>query len=111
MSRSLRTLLILCKAQCPACPGNETLGHDERCWVAEAIRAEERVQMWTKEKPTEAGWYWVRSQRHPAQIRNFQLPLTNPSKDAQPQPVDGPYSSDGWEEFAGPIPCPQPPNR
>lgn len=70
---------------------------------------------WTKTKPTEPGWYWVRmtddnGRRYGPEIHCFELSRHNLNP-AAPEPIDGPWSREGWEWFAGPIPEPEKPAK
>lgn len=65
----------------------------------------------TQERPKVCGFYWVRSNRNPWRqwhIRRF-VRMKSPSPDCQLiQPEDGPFSTEGWDWFAGPLNPPDP---
>lgn len=72
---------------------------------------------WTKAKPGACGWYWCFTPAQPGwqgagpTIREFIMFVGVD----HPEPRDGPYSSEGWQFFAGPIkeptgPLPVPPD-
>ena len=61
--------------------------------------------VWTREKPTKCGYYWVKSRLHYKRITRFIIsPVIGDSSHIEPQ--DGPLSTQGWEWFCGPIPSP-----
>lgn len=60
---------------------------------------------WTAKKPTNPGWYWVRSlPKHAEQIIRFED--AGGERDGAIKPTTGDLSAHGWKEFSGPIPPP-----
>ena len=61
--------------------------------------------VWTSEKPTLPGWYWVRSlPKYTEQIIRFEE--SSGERAGQIEPITGALSTYGWKEFCGPIPPP-----
>jgi hypothetical protein len=60
--------------------------------------------LWTKKKPTRIGWYWVRKGTANPEIRRF---VRWDSDKGNVEPYDGPYSTFGWDWFAGPLQAPE----
>ena len=66
---------------------------------------------WTTEKPAEPGWYWVKCtkylpKRGDVEIIRFDKTLFEREESHPIQPTSGGLSTEGWDEFAGPIPLP-----
>lgn len=57
--------------------------------------------VWTKAKPLVPGWYFVRAANYPARILFFEFTANFGAGGIEP--TEGPRSTIGWEEFAGPI--------
>lgn len=62
---------------------------------------------WTKDKPTRQGNYWVKNHNRGPMI--VYIATGSHHKSYVMDCVSGPYSVEGWEWFAGPIPIPRDP--
>jgi hypothetical protein len=65
---------------------------------------------WTREKPTRPGFYWVRNDtgaKTIPEVKQFAVEGEYAITPGAIEPVYGPFSTDGWDWFAGPL---YPPN-
>ena len=80
--------------------------HDQ----GEDVKVSPLELFWTREKPTRPGFYWVRCDAGSKQIPEVKQFAAEGEYALTPgaiEPVYGPFSSDGWDWFAGPL---YPPN-
>lgn len=62
---------------------------------------------WTRQHPVNPGFYFCRKRDHDPRVLFF---THSPKEEGHPiQPTSGSFSTEGWEEFAGPISPPHEP--
>jgi hypothetical protein len=77
-------------------------GHEKCPYCKMALTPVAGSAEWTVEKPTAAGWYWVRSlPKYDERIIRFKE--STGERAGQIEPITGELSAHGWKEFSGPI--------
>lgn len=67
-----------------------------------------KVEQWMRTKPMMPGFYWVRcdeGRKTRPEVKEFAVDEL-PHGNGGIEPVYGPYSTEGWDWFSGPIPPP-----